>query len=52
MKDFEEYTKSIFPSKKFPKDSVLDKLQTDALKSDMENIDNTLLENDVVANSG
>ena len=52
MKDFEEYTKSIFPSKKFPKDSVLDKLQKDALKSDMENIDNTLLENDVVANSG
>ena len=41
MKDFEEYTKSIFPSKKFSKDSVLDKLQKDALKSDMENIDNT-----------
>ena len=51
MQKFEEYSKSIFPAKKFPEGSVLQKLQTDALKSDMENIDNTLLENDVVANS-
>jgi hypothetical protein len=52
MKDFEEYSKSKFPSKKFPEDSILSKLQKDALKSDMENIDNSLLTNDVVANSG
>ena len=52
MKKFEEYTKSTFPSKKFPEGSVLHELQKSALKTDMENIDNSLLENDVVANSG
>ena len=52
MKDFRDYTAYTFPSKKFPKDSILDKLQKDALNSGMQNINNSLLENDIVANSG
>ncbi len=51
MEDFEEYSKSIFPSKIFPENSILKKLQTDVLDSGMENIDNSLLDNPVVANS-
>lgn len=49
---FEDYSKSIFPSKSFPKNSVLDELKTSVLKTDMENIDNSLLDNPLVANSG
>ena len=52
MKDFENYCKSIFPSKAFSHSTVLKKLQSDALDSGMENIDNSLLDNPVVANSG
>ena len=52
MKNFEKYSKSVFPSKAFPESSVLKKLQKDALDSGMENIDNSLLDNPVVANSG
>ena len=51
MKDFEKYSKSDFLSKSFPKDSVLWKLQVSALNTDMENIDNSLLNNPLVANS-
>ena len=51
MKNFEKYSKSVFPSKVFPENSVLKKLQKDALDSGMENIDNSLLDNPVVANS-
>ena len=51
MKEFEKYSKSIFPSKKFPENSILKKLQKDALDSGMENIDNSLLDNPLVANS-
>ena len=51
MKSFEKYSKSDFPSKKFPENSVLKKLQEDALNTWMENIDNSLLDNPVVANS-
>jgi hypothetical protein len=51
MESFEKYSKSTFPSKKFPENSILKKLQKDALDSGMENIDNSLLDNPVVANS-
>ena len=51
MESFEKYSKSIFPSKKFPEGSILKKLQKDALDSGMENIDNSLLDNPLVANS-
>ena len=51
MENFEKYSKSIFPARKFPDNSVLKKLQTDVLDSGMENIDNSLLDNPVVANS-
>ena len=51
MNDFEKYSKSEFLSKSFTKDSVLEKLQDSAKKPDIENIDNTLLENPLVANS-
>jgi hypothetical protein len=51
MGDFEKYSKSVFPARKFPDNSVLKKLQTDVLDSGMENIDNSLLDNPVVANS-
>jgi hypothetical protein len=51
MKDFENYSKSIFPTKSFPKGSALQKLQESALDPGMENIDNSLLDNPVVANS-
>lgn len=51
MEDFEKYSKSVFPARKFPENSVLKKLQADVLDSGMENIDNSLLDNPVVANS-
>ncbi|MBR4633778.1 hypothetical protein IKO50_02175 [bacterium] len=51
MEDFENYSKSIFPSKAFSSNAVLKKLQSDALDSGMENIDNSLLDNPLVANS-
>ena len=51
MKEFEKYSKSIFPAKKFTNNPVLKKLQVDVLDSGMENIDNSLLDNPVVANS-
>ena len=51
MKSFEEYSKSKFPAKVFPENSILKKLQKDVLDSGMENIDNSLLDNPVVANS-
>ena len=51
MKEFEKYSKSIFPSKKFPEGSMLKKLQKDTLDPAMENIDNSLLDNPLVANS-
>ncbi len=51
MKNFEKYSKSKFPSKRFPENSPLQKLQKDALDSWMENIDNSLLDNPLVANS-
>ena len=51
MDKFDQYTKSKFPSKKFPENSILKKLQKDILDSGMENIDNSLLDNPVVANS-
>ena len=52
MKDFEDYSKSKFPTKSFPENSVLRDLQKSALKTDMENMDNSLLDNPLVANSG
>jgi hypothetical protein len=52
MESFEKYSKSNYPSKKFPKNSVLGKLQESALDTGMENIDNSLLDNPLVANSG
>ena len=51
MQSFEQYSKSVFPSEKFPENSVLKKLQENALDPGMENIDNSLLDNPVVANS-
>ena len=51
MQEFEKYSKSDFPSKKFPENPVLKELQEDALNTWMENIDNSLLDNPVVANS-
>ncbi len=51
MNAFEKYSKSRFPAKTFPENSILKKLQSDALDSGMENIDNSLLDNPVVANS-
>ena len=38
--------------KSFPKGSALQKLQESALDTGMENMDNSLLDNPVVANSG
>ena len=52
MKSFEKYSKSVFPSKNFPKNSVLGNLKKDLLKTDIENIDDSLLDNPLVANSG
>jgi hypothetical protein len=51
MENFERYSKSEFPSKIFPEDSVLKKLQDSTLDTGMENIDNSLLDNPLVANS-
>ena len=51
MENFEKYSKSEFPSKIFPEDSVLKKLQDSTLDTGMENIDNSLLDNPLVANS-
>ena len=51
MEAFEKYSKSKFPAKTFPENSILKKLQGDALDSGMENIDNSLLDNPLVANS-
>lgn len=51
MKSFEKYSKSKFPAKVFPENSILKKLQKDVLDSGMENIDTSLLDNPVVANS-
>ena len=51
MKEFEKYSKSIFPSKTFSDNPVLKKLKESALDTGMENIDNSLLDNPVVANS-
>lgn len=51
MDAFEKYSKSKFPSKSFPENSILKKLQGDVLDSSMENIDNSLLDNPLVANS-
>ena len=51
MEDFEKYSKSEFPSKVFPENSVLKKLQDSTLDTGMENIDNSLLDNPLVANS-
>ncbi len=52
MKDFEKYSKSDFPSKNFPEGSVLSNLKDDFLNTNIENIDNSLLKNPLVANSG
>ena len=52
MQNFEKYSKSEFLSKPFAKGSVLWNLQESALKTDIENIDNSLLDNPLVANSG
>lgn len=51
MNKFEKYSKSDFLSKEFPENSVLKELQTSALKTDVENIDDSLLDNPLVANS-
>ena len=51
MEAFENYSKSEFLSKPFAKNSPLWKLQESALKTDIENIDNSLLDNPLVANS-
>jgi hypothetical protein len=51
MKEFEKYSKSVFPSKTFSDNPVLKKLKESALDTGMENIDNSLLDNPVVANS-
>jgi len=52
MKQFEEYSKTDFPSKSFSANSVLEKLKQDSvLDTSMENIDNSLLDNPIVVNS-
>ena len=52
MLDFERYAKSEFPTKNFAENSTLGKLQKSALDTWMENMDNSLLDNPLVANSG
>ena len=52
MNSFEKYSKSEFPTKPFPKNSILGKLQESVLDTWMENMDNSLLDNPLVANSG
>ena len=52
MNSFEKYSKSEFPTKHFPENSTLRKLQESVLDTWMENMDNSLLDNPLVANSG
>lgn len=50
MKEFEEYSKVTFRSKDFSNKPVLRQLQKDALNPDTENINNSILENKLIAN--
>jgi hypothetical protein len=50
MKEFEEYSKVTFRSKDFSDKPILNGLQKETLNPGTENINNSLLENPLIAN--